>query len=417
MTGQRVWAGDNATFRGGAIVRAVHTWVTPHPVALLTGNAGSDETRVLAAGSEPWASFIAEHAFDEAPRRRAMANRPVWSLPRLFDSLPAEVDLVTVRVDRLTARWLFRQPHLTVPEWVNMTTTLPPDLGQWRRGRHGKSLDKDLRWVNQSNLVVEVSQQEEDLAEFYQRYYLPHVSARFGARAYARPFAELRHLQQRGGLVWVRREGQRIHGGVYFEQDGTLYNVVAAPLRGDRNWMEQGAHTAALWHLMEHAQRSGCKRVSLGATRPILTDGALRYKRKFHAAFMHDPQLWYDFVVAWQALTPGVTTLLTRSPLVYRLGAGFAAAGCLAGEAGTQAEGIRHLSRYLWTEGLQRLFLVSPEGWSPEVTAPQRVTLLSPETACRADPAAWAAEGERAGALAGSVGSVVNRSRPGSKER
>jgi hypothetical protein len=391
--------------QAGTLLRALRTLLTPQSVAVLTGLTGAGAATIVVAGPEPWASFLADQAFLQPPHRRLLATSPAWLVPRVLRDRGAEADLTTARLDRLVARWLFREPHLAVPEWINMTTILPADLNQWRRGRHGKALDNDLRHVQRSALSSKMASRDEDLTDFYQSYYLPHVSNRFAERAHPRRIEELRRLARCGGLLWVSEGGRRVLGTVFYRRGQVLHSVASAPLNGERCYLEHGAHALAFWRLMEYAQQSGCTQVSLGATRAILTDGPLRFKRKFHGGFVDQPDLWYDFVVIWNHLRPGVHGLLQRAPLVWRHGSRFSAVASVPAGALAHPDELTRHGRYLRTGGLQQLYLMSPSPMLSDTQPHGDFTLLGTDVASHSDPEAWAAYAHRDTLFAG-AGSI-----------
>jgi hypothetical protein len=100
---------------------------------------------------------------------------------------------------------------------------------------------------------------------------------------------------------------------------------------------------ACYYHAISFAVERGFDRLSLGTCRPVLTDGVLRYKRKWGGR-IGTPATWDAFLLRYRN-TPAVRDALTEVPLVLQRRDGHLAALVgVRGSAGTDLAGhVRRL--------------------------------------------------------------------------
>jgi hypothetical protein len=281
-----------------------------------------------------------------------------------------------IRVDYATARLFFRRPYLRVPAWVALRCR-PEDTRTLAR-RH-LALDRDLRIIRHWGLSTEITAGDDNLDHFYNDMYLPFMTQRHGDSAYIRSCQWCRRTLLHGGFVWVLRDGRRV-GGCLFERRGeTLDLCVVGLLDGNPELKRQGAISALYVRAVEQARLEGCAWVGLGAVRPSLSDGLLRYKAKWDSTLCESLTNPYCFLVRWDRWNPSVEALLSTSPLIYSVAGGFSAVAVLAKPEPAQQSHLETLRRTLWVNGLHNLTILSPAGFANGVTPPPLTRLALPD--------------------------------------
>ena len=329
------------------------------PVARLHGatRGTGGQACMLVAGPPHGTRYLTDRFFAGTPRREPIGHATIWQLPGRLRRLRASADVTVARVDRLSARLLFDDDYLRVPDWVGARLPLPVDVAAL--ARTSNSIAEDWRKTRVGGWTAEVTQAPADFDAFYERMYVPYTLARHGAGAYVKGCHHLRRAFRHGGLLWLSRDGEPVAGAV-FEQAGATLVLEAIGVAGDGMALRQRGAVAALYvHVIGDAQRRGCTAIDLRGSRPSLADGLLRYKAKWGAAVYDkrdDPRL---SLLHWNRLDGAVAELLAHTPLVVRGRDGLTAVGFADRSPPWTAADLQRLHDRLWMPGLARLGIVS----------------------------------------------------------
>ena len=363
--------------------RALRRWCYPavltaknHRVRLtrLEGESRSGKASILVAGPDPWAYDLPLRFFQGAPKRIEAGVVPVWQLDSALQRLGSGVDLVMARVDRLTARLFCHWSSLRVPEWVETGRAVPDDLDAFVRANH--SLAQDIRLYRRCGLTVEISRSEDDLEEFYHALYLPFIRARHGVMAWPSNLESLRHILRRGGLIWLRDAGERI-AALLFDSTSESLHISADGLRdGDLSLMKKGVVSALFYHAVRHAAERNCRFVDFGGCRACLSDGVLRYKRKWGVGLSIRPGNHYYTLINWSRWTPVVASFFRDVPVLHQEANQLVAiTSASSPEPGTQAEAEK-IHQTVWMPGIDKVVVIGDAGWPAGVVAPPSTVLV-----------------------------------------
>ena len=352
--------------------QAMLPWVNLRlPVTVLCGPAAdcAQDARILVAGAWPWADYLPNRFFATPPRREDLGRVPLWGLRSFVESRRRDVDMVIIRVDRISARLFFRDGYLVVPEGVGSRIIVPIDLKQL--ARLSKSVKGDLRRVRRDGLTSTISHAASDCDFFYDTMYVPFLRKRHGDFAAVRSRRQVRRAFHRGGILWVHHGDERLAGAVFALRNRVLHFVALGTSRGRLDLMQRGALAALYMFLMQYAADYGCVRIDCGSSGPILNDGVLRYKSKWGAR-LEGTNAQYHYLVRWESPNPVVTTFLKRLPLIFKsTGGGLCGLTTLTDMTGGLEAKMAAIERSLWTDGLERLFIMVPsverlaEGFNP----------------------------------------------------
>jgi hypothetical protein len=348
------------------------------PVTILHGRTrlGKRSGAVVTAGSEPWVDYLPDRFFEGSPQREWVGKVPLWALPRTLERLSSSANLVVARVDRLSARLLFNASYLRVPEWVDLWLTVPDDLNSLQRGNHRRDVKNDLRRIRRNGLLYDISHADADLDVFYNDFYVPFVRRRFGKYAYTRNVQPLRYRFHQGGLLWVLHNDRRIAATIFHRQGTVLHSLGIGTIDGSYDVANLGALIATKYYKIKHAHATGCKEINFGGSRPILTDGGLRHKRKWGMRLVEQTESYYEFLVYWKRLDESVLPFLSRSPLILRDRGKLSAVTAIQSEGPATQDEAEKAHRFLWTPGLHRLYLLSASGWQPGTEPPPQTQLI-----------------------------------------
>jgi hypothetical protein len=235
---------------------------------------------VIWCGPQLQQAYILERLYrDSAYESRYLGRRPLVLLDRLLESLDCSLGIVAA------PQWLLsrirRPDDLEIPLWLEAELDVRTALDPANRT---DSLKDDYRRIRRSGLDYHCASDIDSYRLFYEDYYLPTVTGSHGAAALPASF-DARWEQISTGnaeLVWVTMNGDLV-SGIVLSYAGRLPCLRDIGIRdGDRSLLRTGAATAAYSFALEHLQKRGYDRASLGACRPFLDDGVLNFKKKWH---------------------------------------------------------------------------------------------------------------------------------------
>ena len=350
--------------------------LTHVPVAWYRGKShpSGRTARLLVAGAEPWVKYLPGRSFASAPQIEPVGSVPMWSLPALLRRLRTSADLTIARVDCLSAGLFFDATYLSVPEWTGTWLTLPKNPSTLLRA--SGSVREDLRRMRRHRLEMEVSHEEADFDLFYSTMYLPYVRSRYGELAGLGRPVKMRHFFRRGGIIFVRENGQRVAGQFFVQHKRMFYLIVVGVNKGQAQFVRNGALAACYIFGINHAYALGCTHVDFGGNRSVLEDGVLRFKAKWGVRINEKRPSEFMLMVHWNRLDGLAGEFLSHTSLMFSESSGLSAIHSFGQDhPATQAD-VMAACRTLWIDGLRYLYLVSPKGWSPGIQPPPQTILL-----------------------------------------
>jgi hypothetical protein len=360
--------------------------LTPHlglpiPIARLRGplRPHGRPGAIAVAGRAAWLrSYLSQTLFLSPPTVETVAASTVWGLPGRLRELRETSDVVWALLDDDNAGWALRRDHLLLPSWVDVRRPVSQASGDLAAAT--ESMESDLRILRREKLRVTISRDPRDLAHFHTDFHLPTVRARHGEHAFFHNLRFERELLRGGFLLWVEKDGERIAASMITLRDGVL-KLHATGLRGgDHGLARRGGHGAIYHFICQQARELGAHTIDLGGCRPFLTDGVLRYKRKWGGTLGGRlPTSYDDLGLSWARFSPAVADLLGALPVIHLDHGRLSALSCLdAGRPATTADAARcrHVG---WLPGLRRFYLISRHGWQPGSVPPPDSVLLRPE--------------------------------------
>jgi hypothetical protein len=352
------------------------------PVDLLHGpcQPHGEGASVLVAGQGPWVEYLPDLFFQGPPEREPLARVPLWALPRTLERLMPRCSVAIARVDGISAHLLFDARYLQVPEWVEARLDVTQDLDAlWSQS---SSVQRDLQRIQRHGLTAEVSQGEDELRRWYDGFYLPFIDQRHAKYGHAAALGQLRRFAARGAVLWVLHRGKRIAGILLSRRGPVLYCPLLGILHGDYEVMRLGAVGAVYYHTFRYAQRRRCTEVRFGGTRGVLSDGEVRYKRKWGLRLV-DRQDVYLFMLRLRPSDEASLTFLSQVPFTFRHGGGLEAVAAVQHPGRATGSDAQQAHHQLWIAGLQRLYLLSGSGWETAAATPPKTELLD-----------WTAQGD-----------------------
>jgi hypothetical protein len=263
-------------------IRTLATLVSPlsAPVERLLGRWHGSRERgsIVFAGLPETAEFIAA-ALIRIEQRESLGSieSPLDLRGRRFEAFSAGADLSIAEVPPLWRPSLPRCTAFRMPAWVSQELLASQGSPLVLPAAIRKEVQRHAR---RERYAVGYSDEERDLRRFYEGYYRPYISARFGSGAVL--VDESRFLAEgRGMTLAMLRAGGEWTAGLLFRRRG---NVLSLGWFGSATMPARAGASEVLDALViEAAASQGVRRVILGHSRPSLADGVVRYKARFGA--------------------------------------------------------------------------------------------------------------------------------------
>lgn len=334
------------------------------PIGVLRGVTKRNRRplRVVVAGEPPRSDLLPLEMFAEPPQREALGSAPVWSLPRALRALDAAGDVLFAKVSRTATPLFGERDWLLVP--ASPVVMLDPQVDLKALQKAKSSVRSDIRLIERTGFEPEVTRAPEDCTAFAQDMHIPYMRNRHDALALVHSAAQLRRMvRQSGGIVWARRDGDRVAGCV-FQARGDLLRLFAFGVRdGDWSLVKAGALAALYVFTLRYAREQGFRRVELGGAGPRLNGSLLQSKLKWGGWIDFTLSSDYHYLFRWPRPDDVTLDILADMPLIARRAGQPVAVTALPADDDDDGSGnIKDLGRTCRTAaqvGLRRLVVLT----------------------------------------------------------
>lgn len=255
----------------------------PPIVAELTGRLDTDGTEVRAryVGSGVNRDYLVGLVMDEPrelARRCLPSYRHVPSAASARDTDGAEVACVLTDLPALWGMLTPRRAQYRFAAWVRQEVSLPPPGSAWVLPRPVER--EAARLARRHGYTLDFATDPASLHRFYAELYRPYVLARFGSGAIVVAEREFVAAARDCTLALLRQQ-DRWAAGVLLQRSGAelrfrWFGAACSP-------PPDGASDVLDVACILRAHSDGVRTVMLGASRPSLVDGVVRYKQKLGA--------------------------------------------------------------------------------------------------------------------------------------
>ncbi|HYR95305.1 MAG TPA: hypothetical protein VEM57_01160 [Candidatus Binatus sp.] len=271
----------------------------------------------LLALDDPSARYWSRTLFATPPAERTMGEVGALGVRQAAERLAPLADLSLWQLPWPLSRLAGGQPLVpsSVPLWLD---TGRPFEAIVTGGRSGRSSRKDdARRVRRLGLSVRLGACARDLERFRCELYEPYGAQRFGDLFMRVPRHVFRHASRAGWLLMLE-DRRRTVAGALLERWGRDVRILAFGVETDGPLATGLLLEACYFHAIRFAVDAGVPRLSLGTVRPVLTDGVLRYKRKW-GGVLGAPHTWEAFLLRYRN-TAAVRGALGATPLILDRG-------------------------------------------------------------------------------------------------
>jgi hypothetical protein len=206
-------------------------------------------------------------------KRRLLGRMPIWRVASILETSCPDCGLALIEhpswAMSLLPRGGFRIPH-----WVNMSLDLSKPIehlfGNQRTFLKGK--------IKKNNLSYKMANDLKSFDDFYNNMFLPYIQQRHGSLALLDSYKDLLDIFQKGELIFVLKGEEAISAGlIEFSKGQVRFRRLG--VRGAKlEYVKLGAIGAMYYFLAMEMIKRGYRRMNVGGTRPLLSDGVTRFK-------------------------------------------------------------------------------------------------------------------------------------------
>lgn len=251
-------------------------------LALWTGKSGAESVRVVTWAKATDAKRLLPVVLDVVDAVRSLGTRSLAEILRRPRSEIVNADLFVAATTPALARLFASRGFSIVPAAVRFWGA--PEALLAARAAASKSLRSDLNLVRRAAYGAEIwPYTPERSALFYERYALPHASARFSQRMAVPPFAQVDRWFACGFAVAILppRAVEADALAVVVPRGRVLCISHLGTKDGDPALLAQGVIAALYDFLIRLAHERGFRLIDCGRSRPWQADGVARYKWKW----------------------------------------------------------------------------------------------------------------------------------------
>lgn len=311
-------------------------------------------------------AYLAELLFSEYENAIQAPDVNPWRATAWCEKFQAGVDIVILDLPWPVCRYVRNDGFLTLAPWVNMVIpigkTWETVVSRWAKNVKGE----DLRRIRKHQLNFRTIDSEQAFRDFYHAFYVPYVTMRFRDAVFIEPEAKIVAVHEYGEIIEILREDTVIAAGILIDTNGSLgFHWTGVPEGLDPR-MGDGAFAALYYFIVRLAYERGCYEVDCFTSRPTLTDGVVRYKRKWGAQLSGCDDMNGQILLKPMRRNRAVTTFLEQNPLITRVDGGFTAK-MLFGESELSALQVQETIDTYYTDGLRSLQVYSLHGFAQGV--------------------------------------------------
>lgn len=344
---------------------------------------------VLYSGDPQTMRYFCGRLYSREPLVRKMGRRPVWRLQRLGSAKTVQADLVLLELDSFWGASMRREGYLCLPQWVLFRMDISQPWSEFRTRFARKSLRSNLTRVRKSGYYYSLATDNQAWRHFYEHMYLPYARKRYGDSCIVYSPRQHHRVFERGGhLLFLHTRDHRRVAGVLLVPENRTLKFHSLGIRDDADpRLAAGSGTALYYFSILWAREQGYRCMDFGHCRPFLDDGLFLYKKRWGMRIDKSPRI--KTLVGIRALSHrlALRNIARRMDCVFLHDGRLKALACIGHDQPVGEREMRERFRKRYIEGLDRLFLVAPGGFTPaarEAVAAEtggRLSLLAGEPA------------------------------------
>ena len=243
----------------------------------------SDTIRIAYVGySSIKKAYFIGFILNQNIRHSFLGRRPFWKVPDLIKS--CNLDIVISEISPMALKHFQEYSGFIIPEWITMKIYIDCPIGEVCKKSTSHFSDV-LRLIRKYNLTYEILTDKESFNYFNEKFYLPYITKRHGEEAWIEDLNKTWDQSPAPLLIAVREDGAFVGESLIIKSGDSLRLLRLGLLDGNDDYLRHGVIGALYYFSILEGQKSGCRYIDLGGTRPFLTDGLTKFKSRFGGEF------------------------------------------------------------------------------------------------------------------------------------
>lgn len=254
-------------------------------VYILSGkNRFTDSTiKVLYIISCEIPPYFINRFYKDAPHISRIKISYVWRLKKIISDRFPDVDFVMADMHKFLTHFFKIKNSFLVPIFIKQALALNKPKHEIIKGFRKNTRHTDLRKIRKFKYTYEISSDLSALKFFYERMYSPYIRKRYVEEAAVNDFDEIKKIFKNGEILFIKSDDKYISAVLAERKNGHYFWHRVGVLDGNHDFVKKGALSATYYFAILRAKELNAQVIDFGHSRPYLSDGVLRHKRKWNA--------------------------------------------------------------------------------------------------------------------------------------
>jgi hypothetical protein len=205
------------------------------------------------------------------------------------------IDMGVVEASRTTIDYFQDCNGYVLPIWINGKINIDRPFEEIINHNRYRLI---LKKISSYNLTYDIVTDHESFKDFTDHFYLPFISKRHGNEAYIEDLNELWKTTPELMIMRIKENGITVGMSLFRKSGEQLFLLRVGLLNGNTEYRQHGVIGATYYFSIIEGQKTGCKLIDLGGSRPFLTDGVTCFKKGLGAEFVsersnRDELIWF----------------------------------------------------------------------------------------------------------------------------
>lgn len=318
------------------------------------------EIKVLFTGRDLSRYYIEDLVFSNIIEERYIGRKWIWTTLRMARKNYADCSLLIAETGDILAKLFRRKQELFIPCWIVGEIDINANSGDSIQKHRGKGIMKDIRRIKRNKLDYEITNKQAQYREFYHNMYKPFAIKRYGNKADVESYQDLNMSFKKGELLLVKMGGVPVAGTLIKYKKNQAFLCVLGVKDGDSSYLKFGTTAALYYYSIKYLRGKGFKRVDIGATRPFLMDGVLRYKKKWGLKIIRTSGP--GFLIKPLSEKAVVKGFLLTNPFIFKDSGNIYGAVFLPPEQVDSQKSVERVFNSYYIDGMSKLIIYAFDG-------------------------------------------------------
>ncbi|HPG40752.1 MAG TPA: hypothetical protein PLP19_16715 [bacterium] len=228
-------------------------------------------------GTEVEKNYLRHLWFETNLYEENLGRKYLWQIPSFISKVKSHCTLVVIECNALIKKIFKSKNDLFAPQWINGMIDIPLNIAN-------DSAYSDYRRIRNNNLSYIITDRKEDFDNFYQTMYIPYSRLRFEDQNEEISYNTISKIiaAHNCKLLVVKQDDLPMGGIIIIMYDNQPPFIWLLGIKNaNLEFLKRGTVAALYYFSATYLAQQGYKKMFVGASRPFLNDGILKYKKKW----------------------------------------------------------------------------------------------------------------------------------------